>query len=162
LIEQALADRIKLDWQDCLKLDRPETYDAVYSRDVFLHIQDKPRLFRVLNQSLRSGGQLLFTDYCCGPKPWAVDFSDYVEQRGYCLHTLEDYAGLISAAGFEQVTFRDLTDRFVAILESDLATIAKMAVTGDREKLANSWRQKIARAKGGDHRWGLFTARKAS
>ncbi|MDK1025690.1 MAG: methyltransferase domain-containing protein, partial [Gammaproteobacteria bacterium] len=115
-----LSDRVKLEWGDCLELDRPEYYDAVYSRDVFLHIQDKKRLFSTLNTSLRPAGQLLFTDYCCGQKPWREDFSAYVEDRGYCLHTLPDYTELISQAGFERVAYRDLTHRFIDILQSDL------------------------------------------
>ena len=161
LVERGLEDRVKLEWGDCLELDRPDFYDAVYSRDVFLHIQDKARLFSVLNNSLRVGGQLLFTDYCCGPQPWAVDFASYVEDRGYCLHTLDDYAGLISEAGFEQVVYEDLTDRFIGILESDLGTIAGMELdTTSRVKLEEGWRQKVSRSLAGDHRWGLFSARK--
>jgi phosphoethanolamine N-methyltransferase len=163
LVKRGLEGRVRLEWGDCLELERPVFYDAIYSRDVFLHIQDKTRLFSVLNNSLRVGGQLLFTDYCCGPKPWAEDFASYVEDRGYCLHTFADYAGLISEAGFEQVVYRDLTDRFIEILESDLGTIASMDIDDAcRVELERSWRQKVSRSRAGDHRWGLFTARKGS
>ena len=159
LSEQGLSDRIKLEWGDCLELDRAEIYDAIYSRDVFLHIENKSRLFSVLNQSLRFGGQLLFTDYCCGSQPWSEEFTAYVEDRGYCLHTLPDYAELISAAGFEQVVYQDLTDRFIKILESDIETIAEMDLDpASRVKLEQSWRQKVNRSQAGDQRWGLFTA----
>lgn len=161
LVEQGLEGRVKLEWGDCLELDRPGCYDAIYSRDVFLHIQDKVRLFSVLNNSLRVGGKLLFTDYCCGPKPWAADFASYVEDRGYCLHTLDDYAGLISGAGFEQVVYEDLTDRFIEILESDIETIVGMDIDEtSRVKLELGWGQKVSRSQAGDHRWGLFSARK--
>ena len=163
LAQHGLQDRVKLEWGDCLELERPDCYDAIYSRDVFLHIHDKSRLFSVLYQSLRSGGQLLFTDYCCGPKPWSADFTHYIEDRGYCLHTLDEYAALISKAGFEQVVYEDLTGRFIEILESDLETIAGMDIeSASRDKLERSWRQKVARSKAGDHRWGLFTAWKES
>jgi len=159
LVGQGLEGRVKLEWGDCLELERTGWYDAIYSRDVFLHIQDKARLFSVLNDSLRVGGQLLFTDYCCGPQPWAVDFVSYVEDRGYCLHTLDDYAGLISGAGFERVVYQDLTDRFIEILESDIGTIGEMDIDDvSRVELERSWLQKIKRSQAGDHRWGLFTA----
>jgi len=163
LSEQGLSNRIKLEWGDCLVLDRAEIYDAIDSRDVLLHIENKSRLFSVLNQSLRSGGPLLFTDYCCGSQPWSEEFTAYVEDRGYCLHTLADYAELISAAGFEQVVYQDLTDRFIKILESDIEKIAEMDLDpASRVKLEQSWRQKVIRSQAGNQRWGLFTAIKGS
>lgn len=156
-----LAKRVNLEWGDCLELDRDERYDAIYSRDVFLHIRDKARLFSVLRAALRAGGQLLFTDYCCGPEPWADDFNEYVEGRGYDLHTPEDYRALIEAAGFSQVTGEDISDRFIEILKADLQRIEALELEASvRNKLAQSWRQKLGRSRGGDHRWGLFSARK--
>ena len=159
LVAHGLSDRIKFEWGDCLELNRPGFYDAVYSRDVFLHIEDKAQLFSVLNAALRPGGKLLFTDYCCGEKPWGETFSAYVKDRGYCLHTLPDYAELISKAGFKQVAYQDLSDRFINILQTDLDKIAGLAIAEeDRKLLEQSWRQKMARSKAGDQRWGLLTA----
>lgn len=159
LVTYGLSDRITFEWGDCLELNRPAYYDAVYSRDVFLHIEDKAQLFSVLNAVLRPGGKLLFTDYCCGQKPWGETFIAYVEDRGYCLHTLPDYAELVSKAGFKQVAYQDLTDRFINILQSDLEKIAGLAIAEpDRNLLEQSWRQKMARSKTGDQRWGLLTA----
>ncbi len=154
-----LTDRVVLEHGDCLALERPEFYDAIYSRDVFLHISDKTRLFSVLHASLRPGKKLLFTDYCCGEKPWSGDFSAYVEDRGYCLHTLPEYAGLIANAGFTQVAHHDLTSRFVEILRADVERISNLELPEPvRNRLEQGWRAKIARAESGDHRWGLFSA----
>ena len=159
LAAHGLSERVSFKWGDCLELDRPEYYDAIYSRDVFLHIEDKSRLFTVLNAALRPGGRLLFTDYCCGEKPWSDAFSDYVDDRGYILHTLPDYAGLISKAGFEQVEYQDITDRFISILQSDLNKIATLDLAhSERTKLEQAWRHKLTRTEAGDQRWGLFSA----
>lgn len=76
LVAHGLSERINFKWGDCLELDRPGYYDAIYSRDVFLHIEDKTRLISALYASLRPGGQLFFTDFCCGKKPWSEPFSD--------------------------------------------------------------------------------------
>jgi phosphoethanolamine N-methyltransferase len=161
LLANGLSNSVSLQWGDCLELDRVGHYDAVYSRDVFLHIDDKTRLFSVLHTALRPGGALLFTDYCCGPQPWNDDFSDYVENRGYCLHTIEEYAGLIANAGFEQVTGEDITPRFIEILRSDLERIEGLELDQTTViELQQSWQQKVARAEAGHQRWGLFTARK--
>ena len=159
LEQKGLADQVAFEWGDCLELDQESVYDAVYSRDVFLHIHDKSRLFEVLRRALRSGGQLLFTDYCCGPQPWGDDFSAYVEERGYDLHTPEAYRELIVSAGFQQAAGQDISDRFIEILEADIRCIDALDVDPrQREYLATSWRQKLARSRSGDHRWGLFTA----
>ena len=159
LAARGLQECITLEHGNCLELDRPEYYEAIYSRDVFLHIKDKNRLFSVLYASLRNGGKLLFTDYCCGEKPWGDEFSEYVRERDYDLYTLPAYAELISAAGFNEVTYLDLTDRFIEILETDLQKISNMDLDPPlRDKLALSWRGKLARARSGDHRWGQFKA----
>lgn len=161
LAAYGLSDRVSLEQGDCLQLDRPEYYDAIYSRDVFLHIADKARLFSVFYASLKSDGKLLFTDYCCGERPWADEFSDYVEDRGYSLRTLPEYAELIVDAGFTQVESLDITDRFVEILQADLIKIGKLELSESaREQLKQSWLGKLDRAGSGDHRWGLLSGLK--
>ena len=154
-----LTGQVNFEWGDCLELDRTGVYDAIYSRDVFLHIHQKQRLFKVLYGALREGGQLLFTDYCSGPKPWPEDFAAYVESRSYDLHTPDDYVRIIEAAGFNHVTGEDYGDRFSQILRGELNRIEQLDVEpGVRDKLAQSWQQKIERSQNGVHRWGLFTA----
>ncbi len=158
-----LAECVKFEQGDCLEMDRSEYYDAIYSRDVFLHITDKSRLFSVLNSLLKPGGKLLFTDYCCGEKRWTDEFSEYVKDRDYFLHTFPEYVKLISRAGLTQVDHQDLTDRFIVILQTELSKISGLDLAEPiRLKLAQSWRGKLDRAGSGDHRWGLFTAIKAS
>ncbi|MCP3687606.1 MAG: methyltransferase domain-containing protein [Gammaproteobacteria bacterium] len=163
LSQYGLASQVSFEQGDCLQLQRPETYDAIYSRDVFLHISDKKRLFAVLYAMLKPGGQLLFSDYCCGEKPWADGFSSYVKGRGYNLLTHDEYVESISAAGFVEVRQEDTTGRFVEILENDLGRISTFeypqAVT---DWLRQSWRDKLRRAKSGDHRWGVFAAHKVA
>lgn len=156
-----LADRVALRWGDCLELDCEESYDAVYSRDVFLHIADKKRLFDVLLRALRRGGKLLFSDYCCAEKPWSDGFSSYVEARGYSLHTIDEYTALIAAAGFVRAEGVDITTRFAEILQDEIARIESAAFGSDeRDALRRSWRQKLERARQGEQRWGLFEASK--
>lgn len=161
LESHGLAEQVDFEWGDCLELDCDNRYEAIYSRDVFLHIHDKQRLFSVLHAALCPGGQLLFTDYCCGPEPWTDNFAEYVSDRGYDLHTPEDYRALVESAGFMHVTGEDISARFIEILEADLERIEALELEASvRDKLARSWRQKLERSRGGDHRWGLFTARK--
>ena len=154
-----LSDKVMLFQGDCLALEADCVYDAIYSRDVFLHIHDKPALFTNLRTLLRDGGQLLFTDYCCGPKPWGDDFAAYVEQRQYDLHTLDEYAVLVRQAGFRDVRSEDRTGQFIQIAKQDIATISRLALDEQtRAALTADWCGKIERAERGEQRWGLIEA----
>jgi phosphoethanolamine N-methyltransferase len=159
LDSNGLAGRVDLRWGDCLELDCPGRYDGIYSRDVFLHIADKQRLFRVLFRALRPGGQLLFSDYCCGPEPWSEAFASYVDSRGYSLLTTAQYAELLAGAGFEKVRARDETARFIELLRTEQERIDSLPIDADeRAGLRQSWQQKVERARAGDQRWGVFRA----
>ena len=159
LKQYQLDDSVRFRHGDCLQLENNKQYDAIYSRDVFLHIVDKARLFSVLFAALKESGRLLFTDYCCGEKPWAEAFEAYVNGRGYSLHTLPEYCELIREAGFARVECEDLTTCFVEILRNDLQKIETLELSDSiRDKLRQSWLGKLERAESGDHRWGLFSA----
>ncbi|MCP4187848.1 MAG: methyltransferase domain-containing protein [Gammaproteobacteria bacterium] len=163
LSQYQLAAQVSFEQGDCLELHRPGFYDAIYSRDVFLHISNKKRLFSGLYAMLKYGGQLLFSDYCCGEKPWADEFSCYVKDRGYDLLSLDEYAEKISAAGFVEVKQDDMTERFVEILKMDLGKIETLGFSQTViNQLQQSWKGKLQRARSGDHRWGVFTAHKAA
>lgn len=161
--ELGLTRRVTFVHGDLLALEEVDAFDAVYSRDAFLHVHDKSRLLAVLHRALVPGGRLLITDYCAGPPPWSADFADYVRERGYHLRTLQDYVALLEAAGFVEVRGEDLTGEFLAIHQSELARLAHAELApADRDALAEGWRAKIARIRAGEQRWGLFTGRKAS
>ena len=76
--EQGLESAVRFTLGDCTALAGSRAYQAIYSRDVFLHIEDKAGLFAVLHELLVPGGRLLFTDYCRGGGPASREFQDYV------------------------------------------------------------------------------------
>ena len=144
---------------NCLDLEAGPTYHGIFSRDVFLHIDDKKRLFSNIKKALLPGGKLLFTDYCCGTKPWSNDFAAYVSHRGYQLNTVAEYTQILEDAGFHITRAEDATDRFIDILKAELKKIATLEFTrSEITLLADSWQSKIDRANQGDQRWGIFQA----
>ncbi|MBC8260070.1 MAG: methyltransferase domain-containing protein, partial [SAR324 cluster bacterium] len=66
LKEKELNNLVTFSQANCLELQAFEKYDVIHSRDVFLHISDKDRLFEVIRRILVAGGQLAFSDYCLG------------------------------------------------------------------------------------------------
>ena len=158
LLACGLEDYVTLNHQDCLTLNLKEYYDAIYSREVFLHIHDKTRLFSVLHEALKPSGKLLFTDYCCGETPLRPDFSRYVDNRRYHLCTISTYGDYLSSVGFKEVRALDMTAQFITFLEMELLTIDSLELDKScRDELTESWRNKLDYARSGDHRWGLFT-----
>jgi phosphoethanolamine N-methyltransferase len=145
----------------------PGAYDAVYSRDVLLHVADKPRLFDRVFASLRPGGRLVITDYCRAAAPPSPAFQQYISARGYALPTVDEYADMLRGAGFVHVTAEDQSDKFLELLRGELqgiegqreAIIAELSAE-DYEELAGNWRDKIERVEGGEQRWGVFVAMK--
>lgn len=158
---EGLRDRVSFEHGDCLELERPSSVEAVYSRDVFLHVQDKSRLFGVIHDTLVPGGRLLFTDYCRGEGETSTEFEEYVAQRGYALLTLAEYVAHLERAGFTKVRGMDWTERFIDIHLRELERLPRAGLPEkDAAELEQGWRDKIARARKGEQRWGCFSARK--
>jgi phosphoethanolamine N-methyltransferase len=147
------------------------TFDVVYSRDTILHIQDKLSLFKRFFSWLKPGGRLLISDYCRGEDNethrLSEEFKEYVSQRGYHLHTVNEYGDLISQAGFSDVQAEDRTWQFVDCLNKELARMAdpecrsdflKEFPEADLKYLEDGWVAKIQRCDHKDQAWGLFTA----
>ena len=160
--EEGVEELVTLEQADCLDIKTSSTYDAIYSRDVFLHLHRKKDLFCVLERALVAGGQLLFTDYSWSAVPKTAEFHNYVKQRNYCLHTLTEYRALLENAGFVEITIEDRTDQFIEIHKRELTQMPKrLLTTCEAVELSEGWRAKIQRATRGEQRWGLFTARKS-
>jgi phosphoethanolamine N-methyltransferase len=150
LLEEGLQAQVTLQHGDVLEMEPAPRYDRVYSRDVFLHIHDKPRLLALIRQLLKPGGLLFFTDYCRGEGSPSPEFAAYIAQRQYDLCTVSGYQGLLEQAGYEQVQATDQTGEFIAILRRELARIADGAAHAE---IRQSWLDKIARASRGEQGW---------
>jgi phosphoethanolamine N-methyltransferase len=150
LRSQGLASQVTLEHVDVLALSAIPRYDVIYSRDVFLHIHDKPRLLAQLRGVLLAGGLLFFTDYGRGEGELSAEFCSYIAQRQYDLRTVQGYRVLLEEAGFVQVVAEDHTAEFLSIMRSELARIADDAAHAE---IHQSWQDKIERARRGEQSW---------
>jgi phosphoethanolamine N-methyltransferase len=158
LQELKLESLVKFEYGDVLDLKVESVYDVAYSRDAFLHIENKARLFEVIHRALKPNGLLFFTDYCWGEGQHSAEFLAYVAQRGYILHTVKEYGNLIAQAGFINVQALDKTELFGDYLQLELEHFAKKKAVPEIQK---SWQEKIVRNQRGEQGWGWFMARKA-
>ena len=159
--EANLIHAVTFEHADILSYDRPEVYDLAHSRDVFLHIHDKPRLLAAIKRCLRSAGYLIFTDYLCRAGPRSAAFEAYIHSRQYDLRSLDEYRLLLEQAGFEVLLAQDRTTEFIDILERELEQLgASQLDVCEQAALVQSWQDKIRRARDGEQRWGVFVAKK--
>ncbi len=159
--QAGLTHVVSFEHADVLQYDRPNAYDLVHSRDVFLHIHDKVGLFAAIRRCLRPGGLLLFTDYLCRAGAPSREFASYIRGRQYDLRTLDAYCALLGQAGFDILMAHDRTDDFIRILERELAQLGNNQLDlQERMALSESWLAKIKRARDGEQRWGVFVAKK--
>lgn len=128
-----------------------ESFDVIYSRDTILHISDKPALFARFMRWLKPGGKLMITDYCRGTAS-DPEFDAYVKQRGYDLHTVSRYGGMIEGAGFVATKAVDYTKVFVESLQAELhrmkserARFLETFEEADFDYLMSGWEAKIRR-----------------
>lgn len=159
LQELKLESLVSFEYGDILEVNTEAAYDIAYSRDAFLHIENKALLFEVIERALKPNGLLFFTDYCWGEGQHSEEFLTYVTQRGYDLHTPKDYGKLIEAAGFQNVQAMDKTALFGDYLRMELENLPN---DGSIPEIRKSWNEKIIRNQRGEQGWGWFMARKQS
>ena len=153
---------------DILELELPAAaYDVAYSRDAFLHIEDKADLFRKLHHLVAPGGKLYVTDYARGPDPLGADFEAYAEDTGYDLKQLGEYAAILEEAGFKDVAAKDETGAFVAVLQREIKGVlsdSRASCNGlsedDKAYLSERWERKIRWCEAGHMKWAHLCARR--
>jgi phosphoethanolamine N-methyltransferase len=141
----------------------PQSYDAIYSKDAFLHIHDKRTLMERLFYLLAPGGRLFFTDYLRGTEQGGEEFESYAAASGYALATAQQYTTLLSDCGFACVAHADRTPRLVQILRGDLEKMrghdgANAPGIHDLDYLIQRWELKLRCQQSGEMKWGRFTA----
>jgi SAM-dependent methyltransferase len=115
------------------------TFDAVFANDTFSLIPDRARLLRQCHRVLRPGGRLLFTD----PMVLVgIVTSDEIETRSWaglsCLIPRGENERLLEEAGFELLTYEDLTESVVAVARRQAAAFRKF-----REEITSNLGEEI-------------------
>ncbi|GMW01806.1 MAG: hypothetical protein AMXMBFR84_29430 [Candidatus Hydrogenedentota bacterium] len=143
-----------------------ESFNAVYSKDSFLHVHDKRALAKALYRVLVPGGRLFFADYLRGVDRGGVEFEAYASASHYALATAHQYTDLLQDAGFADVKYEDATPRLIQILRADIKFMTSRQSdphapgNADIEYLADRWELKIRCLRSGEMKWGIFKARR--
>jgi phosphoethanolamine N-methyltransferase len=167
--QEGMSGSVSFVLGDVLEAAFPEPFDIIWSRDALMHIPDKPRLFARLHSLLAPGGKLVITDYARGRTPASPEFEQYIAKTGYHVVEPGEYGRLLRGAGFAEVIVDDATARFIEILESEsqrLVTHRDLFLASftesDLNYLVERWAMKVRLCRGGDMKWGIYLASKAS
>lgn len=87
-----------------------ESFDLVYSKGVFNHIQDKPPLLCQLHARLKTKGRLVMHDWIVANK---VDTSS----EGIFNETQSSYEHILHQAGFKQIEFRNDSQPYLEYIQ---------------------------------------------
>ncbi|MFI5459797.1 MAG: methyltransferase domain-containing protein [Isosphaerales bacterium] len=167
--ERGMGESVTFLLGDVLETPFAEPFDIIWSRDAFMHIRDKARLFGRLHELLAGGGRLVITDYARGKTPGSPEFEHYIETTGYDVLEPSEYGRILQAAGFNDVVADDATARFIEILESERdrlvtnrAEFLTLFSEADLTYLVDRWEMKVRFCRGGDMKWGNFLGSKMS
>ncbi|WP_165074102.1 methyltransferase domain-containing protein [Paludisphaera rhizosphaerae] len=162
-----MSDKVQFILGDVLETTFPEKFDLAWSRDAFMHIPDKKKLFTTLFGLLKPGGKLIITDYARGKTPGSHEFEDYIKKTGYSVIEPEQYGKVLESVGFTDVVVDDATETFVDILKREERRLVEERQTflsdfseKDLDYLVDRWNMKIGFCKAGDMKWGIYLATK--
>jgi phosphoethanolamine N-methyltransferase len=162
-----MSDSVTFVLGDVLETSFAEPFDIVWSRDAFMHIPDKARLFSRLYELMAGGGRIVITDYARGRTPSSPEFERYIETTGYHVVAPREYGRLLEDAGFKDVVVDDATSRFISILRSERdrlvtnrAEFLASFSEADLKYLIDRWELKLGFCGQGDMKWGNYLGTK--
>lgn len=123
-----LADRVRVIQGDVTDTGLGDaSVDVVMSQEAFLHIPDKAAAVREAFRLLRPGGRLCFTDWVRHQALTADEAEMLWRGLGaQTLQSIDDYRGLLAAAGFAAVAVDDLTAEWAGILAERRAMYTRL------------------------------------
>ncbi len=97
-------------------------FDVVFSKDSWLHIEDKPSFFEEVYRVLKPGGVVAASDWCCKPGPFSKEMFYFFEIEGltYHMEPLADYGRYLEQAGFVDVELKDIHAIYRAMAHEEL------------------------------------------
>ena len=110
-----MQDRVSFLHGDALDMPFEDgSFDLVWTQQACMNIEDKARLYQEVNRVLATGGRLVFQEVLGGsvmplhfPVPWAR------ESALSYLPVPEKVHGLLAAAGFRELIWRDVTAQYL-------------------------------------------------
>lgn len=111
------------------------SFDAVHSKAMICHIQDKAALFSEVRRVLRPGGSLLAADWMAGPKERLSrsyhEFANDLADAGliFFFETAAQHSNALEIAGFSEIELENVSSHVLSYAETLLESVMGEAKT---------------------------------
>jgi phosphoethanolamine N-methyltransferase len=146
-----------------------ETFDVVFGKDSWTHIEDKRAFFAELYRVLKPDGILAAGDWMCSERPYNDDMRYFFKMEGLTYHmdTLENYGRLLAESGFSDIHLTDIHDEYQTMAHEEYRKLQEAADfliprIGRHwyDHFVEDWRSLTIVVDNGDLRPGRLRARK--
>ena len=146
---------------------KEETFDVIFSKEVFLHIPDKEALLKDVHRILKPGGLIIVSDWMrIDDNPPSKQMQDYIAAEGLdmLMCSLKKYKELLELTNFTNIEIRDRNEWYLQKAKKELTEIEGplyqkvVDVLGVEETLGaiEIWKKLIGVLEIGEHRPGHF------
>lgn len=141
-----LHDRIEYQLVQPGALPFPDaSFDAVFSKDAIIHVDDKHALYAEMFRVLRPGGHLLVSDWLGSDDASLVPLTrEFIEASGhnFAMVSLSYVGRLVSSLGFSEIELEDRQAWYAVVATEELARLrGQLGV-----KIAERWGHEAARS----------------
>ena len=146
---------------------KDETFEVIFSKEVFLHIPDKETLLKDVYRILKPGGLIIVSDWMrIDDNPPSKQMQDYIAAEGLDMFmcSLKKYKKLLELTNFTEIEIRDRNEWYLQKAKKELTQIEGplyqkvIDVLGVEETLGaiEIWKKLIGVLEIGEHRPGHF------
>jgi cyclopropane fatty-acyl-phospholipid synthase-like methyltransferase len=171
VVKSGLEDRVTLQVYEPGRLPVPDaSFDVVFGKDSWIHIEDKRSFFADVYRALVPGGILAAGDWLRSDRPYGEEMAHFFELEGLTYHmdTLESYGAILREAGFSDIQLEDIHAEYRAMAHAELERLETDLAETLRDRLGlewqyhfvENWRAMTKVLDSGDLRPGRLRARK--
>lgn len=126
--EAGLGERVRFQLVDAGPLPFGDSsFDLVFTKDVIVHVPDKPAMYKDVLRVLNPGGAFVGSDWLRGTGDTytevAAEWLEFVTLT-FIMKDLDETRQALTDAGFERLALRDRNDWYRGEVEKELATLS--------------------------------------